>query len=64
MEDNLKKVVTLLGQWLVFMPSLFCFSYVLRPIMMVLLIPGGLLFLALIGGSEVRDALKQMMQEG
>ncbi|ANW25474.1 hypothetical protein BA953_15395 [Vibrio coralliilyticus] len=64
MEDNLKKVVTLLGQWLVFMPSLFCFSYVLRPIMMVLLIPGGLLFLALIGDSEVRDALKQMMQEG
>ncbi|AIU66507.1 hypothetical protein ABF162_05375 [Vibrio coralliilyticus] len=64
MEDNLKKVVTLLGQWLVFMPSLFCFSYVLRPIMMVMLIPGGLLFLALIGGSEVRDALKQMMQEG
>ncbi|NOH53978.1 hypothetical protein F0266_13635 [Vibrio coralliilyticus] len=64
MEDNLKKVVTLLGQWLVFMPSLFCFSYVLRPIMMALLIPGGLLFLALIGGSEVRDALKQMMQEG
>ncbi|AIW19183.1 hypothetical protein ACK1CN_05620 [Vibrio coralliilyticus] len=63
MEDNLKKVVTLLGQWLVFMPSLFCFSYVLRPIMMALLIPGGLLFLALIGGSEVRDALKQMMQE-
>lgn len=64
MKDNLKKVVTLLGQWLVFMPSLFCFSYVLRPIMMALLIPGGLLFLALIGGSEVRDALKQMMQEG
>ncbi|NOH63104.1 hypothetical protein [Vibrio sp. RE88] len=64
MEDNLKKVVALLGQWLVFMPSLFCFSYVLRPIMMALLIPGGLLFLALIGGSEVRDALKQMMQEG
>ena len=64
MEDNLKKVVTLLGQWLVFMPSLFCFSYVLRPIMMALLIPGGLLFLALIGGSEVRDALKHMMQEG
>lgn len=64
MEDNLKKVVTLLGQWLVFMPSLFCFSYVLRPIMMALLIPGGLLFLALIGGSEVKDALKQMMQEG
>lgn len=63
MEDNLKKVVTLLGQWLVFMPSLFCFSYVLRPIMMALLIPGGLLFLALIGGTEVRDALKQMMQE-
>ncbi|MCM5506890.1 MULTISPECIES: hypothetical protein [Vibrio] len=63
MEDNLKKVVTLLGQWLVFMPSLFCFSYVLRPIMMALLIPGGLLFLALIGGSEVRDTLKQMMQE-
>ncbi|KFI10422.1 hypothetical protein F0223_00635 [Vibrio coralliilyticus] len=61
MEDNLKKVVTLLGQWLVFMPSLFCFSYVLRPIMMALLIPGGLLFLALIGGSEVRDALKQIM---
>ncbi|KJY70648.1 hypothetical protein TW78_14325 [Vibrio coralliilyticus] len=64
MEENLKKVVTLLGQWLVFMPSLFCFSYVLRPIMMALLIPGGLLFLAFIGGSEVRDALKQMMQEG
>nr|WP_242456907.1 hypothetical protein [Vibrio coralliilyticus] len=63
MEDNLKKVVTLLGQWLVFMPSLFCFSYVLRPIMMALLIPGGLLFLALIGGSEVRDTLKKMMQE-
>ncbi|NOI77112.1 hypothetical protein F0224_15605 [Vibrio coralliilyticus] len=64
MEENLKKVVTLLGQWLVFMPSLFCFSYILRPIMMALLIPGGLLFLALIGGSEVRDAFKQMMQEG
>ncbi|PAU39065.1 hypothetical protein CKF94_06660 [Vibrio coralliilyticus] len=64
MEDNLKKVATLLGQWLVFVPSLFCFSYILRPIMMVMLIPGGLLFLALIGGSEVRDALKQMMQEG
>ncbi|MGY3686728.1 hypothetical protein ACXAAV_08670 [Vibrio coralliilyticus] len=63
MEQILKKVVTLLGQWLVFMPSLFCFSYVLRPIMMALLIPGGLLFLALIGGSEVRDALKQMMQD-
>lgn len=63
MEQILKKVVTLLGQWLVFMPSLFCFSYVLRPIMMALLIPGGLLFLALIGGSEVRDALKQIMQE-
>ncbi len=63
MEDNLKKVVTLLGQWLVFMPSLFCFSYVLRPIMMALLIPGGLLFLALIGGSEVRNALKQIIQE-
>jgi hypothetical protein len=63
MEDNLKKVVTLLGQWLVFMPSLFCFSYVLRPIMMALLIPGGLLFLALIGGSEVRNALKLIIQE-
>ncbi|NOI31281.1 hypothetical protein F0255_21570 [Vibrio coralliilyticus] len=63
MEENLKKVVTLLGQWLVFMPSLFCFSYVLRPIMMALLIPGGLLFLALIGGSEVRNALKQIIQE-
>ena len=63
MEENLKKVVTLLGQWLVFMPSLFCFSYVLRPIMMALLTPGGLLFLALIGGSEVRYALKQMIQE-
>ncbi|MCG9678636.1 hypothetical protein L1D23_10045 [Vibrio sp. Isolate24] len=61
MKESLKEVMTLLCRWTVFIPSLFCFSYILRPILMAILIPGGLLFLAIIGGSEVRKTMKKML---
>ncbi|KJY93636.1 hypothetical protein TW84_03250 [Vibrio neptunius] len=61
MKESFKKAITLLVQWLVFIPILFCFSYVLRPILMSILIPGGLLFLAIIGGAEVRKVMKKML---
>ncbi len=51
-------VLNKLGQGLIFLPTIFCFSYILRPILMVILIPGGLALLALIGGAEVRAELK------
>nr|WP_237668236.1 MULTISPECIES: hypothetical protein [unclassified Vibrio] len=51
------------GQWLIFLPAIFCFSYVLRPMLLVLLIPGGLLLLAILGGQEVRQPLFAMLKE-
>ncbi|WP_180700749.1 hypothetical protein [Vibrio parahaemolyticus] len=56
-------VLNKLGQGLIFLPTIFCFSYILRPILMVILIPGGLAILALIGGAEVRAELKAMLLE-
>ncbi|GAJ74820.1 hypothetical protein JCM18905_552 [Vibrio sp. JCM 18905] len=57
-------VLNKLGQGLIFLPTIFCFSYILRPILMVILIPGGLALLALIGGgAEVRAELKAMLLE-
>ncbi|ACY53403.1 hypothetical protein VEx25_A0159 [Vibrio antiquarius] len=50
-------VLNKLGQGLIFLPTIFCFSYILRPILMVILIPGGIALLALIGGAEVRAML-------
>ena len=52
-----------LVQIIIFAPAIFCFSYVLRPVLMVVLIPGGLVFLAIIGGKEVRKELIQMIKE-
>lgn len=51
------------GQWLIFLPAIFCFSYVLRPMLLVLLIPGGLLLLAILGGQEVCQPLFAMLKE-
>ncbi len=56
-------ILNKLGQGLIFLPTIFCFSYILRPILMVILIPGGLALLALIGGAEVRAELKAMLLE-
>lgn len=56
-------VLNKLVQGLIFLPTIFCFSYILRPILMVILIPGGLALLALIGGAEVRAELKAMLLE-
>ncbi|WP_038174974.1 MULTISPECIES: hypothetical protein [Vibrio] len=62
MSDWLVRGVVKATQWLIFIPSLMCFSYVLRPILMLVLIPGGLVFLAVIGGKEVRAELVKMLQ--
>lgn len=50
-----------LGQGLIFLPTIFLFSYVLRPIMMLILIPACLIFFALIGGKDMRRKLKVMV---
>ncbi|EGA68171.1 hypothetical protein VISI1226_15561 [Vibrio sinaloensis DSM 21326] len=60
--DTLQHGLVLVARWLVFLPAIFCFSYLLRPVLMMILIPGALLFLAMIGGSEVRGAMKDMMK--
>ena len=57
------KYLEKLVQIIIFAPAIFCFSYVLRPVLMVILIPGGLVFLAIIGGKEVRKELIQMIKE-
>lgn len=57
------KYLEKLVQIIIFAPAIFCFSYVLRPVLMVVLIPGGLVFLAIIGGKEVRKELIQMVKE-
>ena len=57
------KYLEKLVQMIIFAPAIFCFSYVLRPVLMVVLIPGGLVFLAIIGGKEVRKELIQMIKE-
>ena len=57
------KYLEKLVQSIIFAPAIFCFSYVLRPVLMVVLIPGGLVFLAIIGGKEVRKELIQMIKE-
>jgi len=57
------KYLEKLVQIIIFAPAIFCFSYVLRPVLMVVLIPGGLVFLAIIGGKEVRKELIQMIKE-
>lgn len=57
------KYLEKLAQLIIFAPAIFCFSYVLRPVLMVILIPGGLVFLAIIGGKEVRKELIQMIKE-
>ncbi|WP_394247579.1 hypothetical protein [Vibrio profundi] len=51
-----------LGQSLIFLPAIFCFSYLLRPILMIILIPGGLCLLVILGGKEVRTPLFKMFQ--
>ncbi len=63
MEYLVREVVLFLCRWLIFVPALLCFSYVLRPILMVVLVPGALLFLAVIGGAEVRGELKKLFKE-
>ncbi len=57
------KYIERLAQLLIFLPTIFCFSYLLRPILMVILIPGGLVLLALIGGKEVRTEMVHMIKE-
>ncbi len=51
-----------LGQVLIFLPTIFCFSYLLRPLLMMILIPGGLCLLAILGGQEVRKPLYAMLK--
>ncbi|MEZ8632868.1 hypothetical protein AB4179_23815 [Vibrio lentus] len=51
-----------LGQILIFLPTIFCFSYLLRPLLMMILIPGGLCLLAILGGKEVRRPLYAMLK--
>ncbi|MFA0141221.1 hypothetical protein AB4430_05410 [Vibrio kanaloae] len=51
-----------LGQVLIFLPTIFCFSYLLRPLLMIILIPGGLCLLAILGGQEVRKPLYAMLK--
>lgn len=63
MENMLRTFVILLCRWVIFIPSVFCFSYLLRPILMLVLIPGALMFLAIIGGAEVRTAIIKMIRE-
>jgi hypothetical protein len=63
MEYLVREVVLFLCRWLIFVPVLLCFSYVLRPILMIVLVPGALLFLAVIGGAEVRGELKKLFKE-
>lgn len=62
MSDWLVRGAVKATQWLIFIPSLMCFSYVLRPILMLVLIPGALVFLAVIGGKEVRAELVKMLK--
>lgn len=62
MITMLKTVMLTLCQWFVFLLGLFCFSYLLRPLLIVVLVPGGLLLLAVIGGQEVRAEMKQMLK--
>ena len=50
-----------LGQGLIFLPTIFLFSYVLRPIMMLILIPACLVFFTLIGGKEMRREIKALV---
>nr|WP_040894939.1 hypothetical protein [Vibrio brasiliensis] len=63
MESIIRTPVIQLCRWLIFIPGLFCFSYLLRPLLMMILIPGALAFLAVIGGKEIRSALKQMIKD-
>ncbi|HBV75929.1 MAG TPA: hypothetical protein DEB62_05960 [Vibrio sp.] len=57
--NTLKRV----GQYLIFLPWIFCFSYLLRPMLMLVLIPGALILLAMIGGKEVRKELRIMLRK-
>ncbi|UUM30063.1 hypothetical protein [Vibrio japonicus] len=57
------KYLEKLAQFTLFLPAIFCFSYLLRPVLMVILIPGGLVFLAILGGKEVREELMKMIKE-
>ncbi len=63
MESILRNFIVHLCRWGIFIPGLLCFSYLLRPLLMMILIPGALMFLAIIGGVEVRAALKKMVKE-
>ncbi|KHD23857.1 hypothetical protein OH458_16445 [Vibrio sp. MarTm2] len=63
MESMLRTFAILLCRWLIFIPGLFCFSYLLRPLLMLVLIPGALMFLAIIGGPEVRSAIMKMVKD-
>ena len=58
-----KRLLLGLLRWLIFMPFLLCFSYVIGPILMLVLIPGGLILLTLIGGKEVRVSLVNTIKE-
>nr|WP_256099354.1 hypothetical protein [Vibrio sp. Scap16] len=51
-----------LGQVFIFLPTIFCFSYLLRPLLMMILIPSGLCLLAILGGEEVRKPLYAMLK--
>ncbi|WP_261882101.1 hypothetical protein [Vibrio pelagius] len=55
-------ILNKLGQVLIFLPTIFCFSYLLRPLLMMVLIPGGLCLLAILGGQEVRKPLYAMLK--
>ncbi|EGR2795022.1 hypothetical protein BOO30_13090 [Vibrio navarrensis] len=63
MQPIIKNLILKIVQWFIFLPGIFLFSYVMRPILMLILVPGGLILLALIGGAEVRGEIKQMFKE-
>ncbi|MDN3611810.1 hypothetical protein ACODM8_18105 [Vibrio ostreicida] len=54
-------VILKLGQWFIFLPTIGFFSYILRPVLMVILIPGGLALLCILGGKEARQPLVAML---
>ncbi|UHJ62962.1 hypothetical protein [Vibrio furnissii] len=62
MINLLKTGMLTLCQWFIFLPGLLCFSYLLRPLLIVVLVPGGLLLLAVIGGQEVRSEMKNLFK--
>ncbi|EJN6826699.1 hypothetical protein QNF03_000752 [Vibrio cidicii] len=63
MQPLIKNLILKIVQWVIFLPGIFLFSYVMRPLLMLILVPGGLILLALIGGAEVRREIKLLFKE-